>query len=464
MTQLMRCPFCGLLQDEPIGVKECSRCGGGLEYEIILPGKPTYLRVQMELDQESAPANQNLERYLLVTIKTPKEVPQEEAVQTDVERPGVNFTAVLDISGSMQGEKIEQAKIAVQHAIQYLRDGDAFSLVTFASEVDIPFEPCLVDQETYRAVENTLLKTYAGGVTALDLGLATGLEKAAVLPKDSNLVMLLSDGQANVGETDLEKIGHRAFQARQQGDLVSCLGIGLDYNEALLAEIATQGGGRFYHLQNASQIPAYLVGELGEVAMLAARDVKINLRLPNGATLIPLSAAYPVQQAGGQAVVTVGDIPCDVDLEIPLRLAILAQPGGSRLSIEGKLAFHSPVGHDIGCPVNRVTVRFVTPGAFELRQGVIQPTAERVFIQLKAAQILEVSRLLATSPNTADQQAQTIVNRLQAYADLLGEGRANEEMNAVNAQFTSLSASPAAAKQTVANAYHLIRSTKDFNS
>jgi Mg-chelatase subunit ChlD len=463
MTRLMRCPFCGLLQDEPAGVKECPRCGGGLEYEIIRPGKPAYLQVQMELDQVSALANQNLERYLLVTICTPKEVPQEENVPAEVGRQALNFVAVLDVSGSMQGEKIEHAKLAVQRAVQFLRDGDAFSLVAFASTVGTPFEPAIINRESYQAVEKTLQHIHAGGMTALDGGLETGIEKSALLLRDSNLVLLLSDGQANVGETDLEKIGQRAFLARQQGELISCLGIGLDYNEALLAEIATQGGGRFYHLQNASQIPAYLAGELGEVAMLAARDGKIHLTLPDGITLIPLSAAYPVKQTGGEAIITVGDIPCDVDLEIPLRLAILAQPSGSKLSIYGRLDFRSPASHAIECPVNRVTVRFVDRSAFELRQGVVQATAERVFAQLRATNVLEISRILVTSPQDAEQKANTIISRLHAYADLLGKERAKEEMNAVNEQFASLRISPAAAKQTVANAYHFIRPSRDFD-
>ena len=62
----------------------------------------------------------------------------------------------------------------------------------------------------------------------------------------------------------------------------------MDYNEALMVEIATQGGGRFYHVQDAAQIAAYMAGELGEVADLAARDAKIELELPAG-TVIPQS-------------------------------------------------------------------------------------------------------------------------------------------------------------------------------
>lgn len=461
MSGVMRCPYCGLLQDEPKGVKACSRCGGGLEYEIQ-PPKQTYVQVQMELDQVAAPANINVERYLLVTIRTPKEVPPDEAAPTESGRPPLSFAAVLDVSGSMQGDKIAQAKAAVQQAVQYLRAGDVFSLVTFAQEVECPFEPSVVDGRTYEAVKMALQKIGAGGMTALCGGLEAGIEKAAARRQVTSLVMLLSDGQANVGETDLELIGQRAYQARQQGDIVSCLGIGLDYNEALLAEIATQGGGRFYHVTSARQIPAYLAGELGEVAMLAARDVKIHLDVPEGATLIPLSAAFPVQQTGGRAVVSVGDVPCDTELEIPLRLALLAQSAGTTLSIEGKMCFRSPAGHEIERGVNRVTVRFVAQGTFQPREGVVLPVAERVFAQLKPAGVLRVSRTLAARPQEAGRQAETLLARLRAYADLLGEGRADKEMGEVEEQFSSLTSSPAASKRTTADAQRRIRAGKDF--
>ena len=111
MAKLMRCPYCGLLQDEPSGVKTCARCGGALEYESQPPGQKTYIQVQMELDQVAAPPDRNLERYLLVTVRTPREVPSEEAASTDAGRPPLNFTAVLDVSGSMRGEKLRLYRI-----------------------------------------------------------------------------------------------------------------------------------------------------------------------------------------------------------------------------------------------------------------------------------------------------------------------------------------------------------------
>ena len=460
MPKLMRCPFCGHLQDEPAGVKECGRCGGGLEYETKPPvGQASYLQVQMELDQVAAPAHRNVERHILVTLRTPKEVPAGE-MPPSRQRPPISFTAVLDVSGSMQGEKIVQAREAVRQAVRYLRSGDVFSLVTFSSDVACPFEPIKVNEKTRQEVEALLDTIHAGGMTALDGGLVMGIEKVRVHPQDTNLVMLLSDGQTNVGEKDLEVIGGRALKAREKGALVSALGIGMDYNEALLTEIATQGGGRFYHLEQAAQIPAYVAGELKEVAALAARDVQVKLQLPAGATLVPLSAAFPVRQEGEQAVVLVGDMPCETELEIPLRLALIGQAPGSRLSVEGEVSFRSPIGREHEVPLNRVTVRFAEPGKFTLQEGVAAPVVERVLVQMRASNVLGLTRAWERRPEEAEQQTKESIEALRSYASLLGRERGEQEALRVSEQFSSMRRDKHFSKNIQSASYFTVRGGK----
>ena len=465
MPELMRCPFCGLLQDEPKGVKDCQRCGGELIFEIQPPaGKAVaYVQVQMELDQVVAPAGVNTERYLLFTIRTPLQVPSEEAAPAGKPRAPLNFASVLDVSGSMGGQKISQAKEAVRQAVRYLHPEDIFSLVTFSDEVACPFQPVQVEAHVISAVESALAEITAGGMTALAGGLELGIKNSLKHKQDTNLVMLLSDGQANVGETDLEKVGQMAARARKKGLLVSTLGVGLDYNEALMTEIATQGGGRFYHIKDPGKIPAFVAGELGEVASLAARDTKLHLTIPAGATLVPLSAAYPVEQHGDQAVVTIGDIPCETELEIPLRLVLLSQAANVRLSVDGSLTFHSPAGNQHSLPVNRVTVRFMDHKAFQHRQGLVQPVAEKVFVQLKAASVLGVARARSQKPADAEKVTHTVLESLRQYADLLGEDRADQETRAATEDFAVYASSPASSKNAIADAYRTQRSSKDFD-
>jgi len=465
MPQLMRCIYCGLLQDEPTGVKECSRCGGELAYEKRVPGSQpgSYLFAQMELDQVKAPAGRNIDRYLLVTLRTPARLPPEQAAPTHSGRPPLNFTAVLDVSGSMQGEKLLQAKEAVRQALHHLHEGDVLSLVTFSDEVRCVLEPTEIDDRSRNVIESILQEITSTGMTALDSGLELGIEKALVKSRQNNLVLLLSDGQANVGETDLEKIGQRGKNARRGGLTISTLGVGSDYNEALMAEIAIQGGGRYYHIQAAPQISAYLTGELGEVANLAARNTRLLINPPSGGVLVPLSAAYPAEMVGAQVSVNVGDIPCEVELEIPLRLTLFSQPAGTRLSLDGQVIYQSPAGNQLSSPLNRVTVRFVSEKEFTLREGVVLPTAERVVKHLHAAHVLSTSRAMARSPQAGAQQAVVGLDTLRAYTEIVGTKEAQASLTALQDDLRVMASAPAQAKARVHAAFQVHRSTKDFN-
>lgn len=228
-----------------------------------------------------------------------------------------------------------------------------------------------------------------------------------------------------------------------------------------MAEIATQGGGRFYHVTTAQQIAGYLVGELGEVAALAAREVVIQLSVPAGALLTPLSAAYLVGQNSGQASVTIGDLPSAIELEIPLRLTLPAQNPGVKLSVEGTLSYRSPAGHLLHTPLNRVTVRLVEPAAFTMREGVSAPVASRVLGQLRAASVLSVARAQAQGAGVGEQKAGVERETLRAYAALLGDA-AEEELRQGEADLAAVRAPSPAAKATVAAAFSRQRSTKDF--
>ncbi len=470
MPRLMRCLYCGLLQDEPTGVKTCVRCGGELVFEAPPPSR-SYVRAQMELDQINAPADQIVDRHLVLTIQTPPQVPEGETAPTESGREPMGFTAVLDVSGSMRGRKMESAKEAVRQAIRRLQDGDIFSMVTFASRVRTVLEPTRVSGDLRREAEEILQQVRAGGKTALCGGLEAGIEAALAQTQETNLVLLLSDGQANVGETDLEAVGERALEARDCGITTSTLGVGRDYNEALMVEIAVQGGGRFYHVVSANQIVPYVAGELGEAGALAARDATLHLALPKGTGVQPFSSAYavgsppaPGEGLGLEMAVKLGDIPADTQLEVVLRLLLPPQPAGSRLPVEGHLTYCSPAGNDLTTPLNTVTLRFVALAAFDRREGAVRPVVERVLEQMKARSVLGAARAAAVQGSAAAaKHAGLSVAELRDYASLLGDdvakGVASEQQQTLGA----MAAAPDAAKAAVSRAFRHQHGTKDFD-
>jgi len=466
MPRLMRCKFCGTLQDEPVGAKLCVQCGGPLDWwEAPSPaGKGTYVLAQLELDQIAAPPGKPVERHLIATIETPDEVPAAQQVKTSSGREPLHFCAVLDISGSMSGDKIDAAKRAVRSAVGRLQDGDVFSLVTFATDVRCPLSARRVDANLRRVIRSSLSEIRAGGQTALCGGLELGLSQALDARQGTNLVLVLSDGQANVGETDIEVIGRRAMDARAQGVTVSSLGVGRDYNEALMAEIAIDGGGRFYHLADADQIEAYLTGELGEMASLAARNATLVLDLPSGASVRALSAAYPVR--GNQ--VTVGDMPVDTRLEVVLQLHIPPQEAGTRLPVGGTLRYRSPAGNALSTALNQVTVRYDLEVPFVITAGVVRPTARRVLAHMQSAGVLAATKAAALGPDHLTRVGDAELSKLGRYAAILGEDSFKDDVLAEEAQVlgfmrgrTRSARDKAKAATHAAMSHH--RASKDFD-
>ena len=257
-------------------------------------------------------------------------------------------------------------------------------------------------------------------------------------------------------------MGQRALEVRGRGVTTSALGVGSDYNEALLVEIANQGGGRFYHVMHAHQIVPYVAGELGEASAVAAREASLRLVLPKSAGLQLFSAAYFVSS---ESVVSLGDIPVDTQLEVLLRMQLPPQKAGSRLRIDGTLGYKSPAGNELATTLNPVTVRYVAAGEFEMRDGAVVPIVKRVLEQMKARGVLSRARAAAAqSPAQAAKHAWVGLDELRSYASLLGEEEAAKYAAEQETAFAALDASPAAAKAAVSSAYQRQRGTKSFDS
>jgi Ca-activated chloride channel homolog len=168
---------------------------------LHLQAAPVNLRI--ELDREVLPANQPNKAIIKLTLEAP--MPTKQA-----KRPAVNLSIVIDKSGSMQGEKIQQAREAALEAVRRLDKDDIFSLITYDSQVHtvIPAQPVTNTQW----IEDKIRGINSGGNTALFGGVSQGAnELRKFLDKNHvNRMILLSDGLANVGPqspAELSRLG-----------------------------------------------------------------------------------------------------------------------------------------------------------------------------------------------------------------------------------------------------------------
>ena len=238
------------------------------------------IRCRVEPDYSVRLADKPGDAYVKVTLAADK-----VAAAT---RPSVNLSIVLDRSGSMHGEKIVKAREAACEAIRRLDSKDIVSVIAYddASEVVIPAQHVTEKEALIARIKSIEPR----GCTALFAGVAAG---AAELRKfkgkcEISRVLLLSDGQANVGPSSAEELGRYGALLMKDGIAVSTVGLGVDYNEDLMTRLSQKSDGNSYFVEKSNDLPRIFSGELGDVLSVAATRVALKVHFRTGFTPVAL--------------------------------------------------------------------------------------------------------------------------------------------------------------------------------
>ena len=220
------------------------------------------------------------------------------------ERPHLSVHLVLDVSGSMAGESITRARDAARTLVDRLAPTDDFSLVTFSNEanVKVPDGPVGSRRD---AIKKIIGEVHEGGGTNIGGGLELGYAQATAkgIPDDAvRVVLLLSDGRANVGIVAQDKLSKLALEAFQKGIQTSAFGLGQDYDGALMSSIAEDGAGGYYYLRDAEQISPALSTEIDKRLDPVATAVEVRVRLKKGVDLLRVYGSRRLSEAEASRV------------------------------------------------------------------------------------------------------------------------------------------------------------------
>jgi Ca-activated chloride channel family protein len=222
-------------------------------------------------------------------------------------RPRLSVHLVLDVSGSMRGESIARAREAARALFDKLAPTDDFSLVTFSSdaEVKVPDGPVGPRRDSIR---KTIAEVAEGGGTNIGRGLELGYEQASAksIPEDAvRVVLLLSDGRANAGITNSDRLAKLALDAFQKGIQTSSFGLGADYDGELMSSIARDGAGGYYYLRDPDQIAPALATELEKRLDPVATAVEVRVRLKKDVSLLRVYGSRRLTEAEASRVRTI---------------------------------------------------------------------------------------------------------------------------------------------------------------
>jgi Ca-activated chloride channel family protein len=267
-----------------------------------------------------------------------KEVPTKRVLELVVqapeamvskERPGLNLALVIDRSGSMRGGKLANAKKAALHVLDMLQKQDHVTIVAYDDQVITLTESVPVTSETRMGLKAAVHDLAPGGMTNLSGGWLTGCQNVALVQQDDlvNRALLLTDGLANEGITDMEELGRHARELHMRGIATSTFGVGQGFNEHLLEQMANQGGGNFYLIDHPQAIPTIFMRELEELTAITAKDVEINIELPAQVD-VQVLGGWKHEKVDGKLRISLGDMASKQKREIYARL--LTPPSNSK--------------------------------------------------------------------------------------------------------------------------------------
>ncbi|MBX3128065.1 MAG: VWA domain-containing protein [Polyangiaceae bacterium] len=275
------------------------------------------------------------------------------AVWIDVPKGGAAVrlpTAVtlsVDTSGSMAGPKMDHAKRAASSLVAGLHAGDMVSLHAFDDVATVRLAPTVLDALSRDRIQGVISGLSARGATniadALHLGQSAVAQSLATHPV--RRLVVISDGQATVGTSDPSSLGRIAALGAHRGVQITALGVGMDYDERTLNELAVKTSGRMFHIGNPRDLPAILERELALLQDTRATDAVVELIPAQGARIVSVRGAEIPAGRGAEAGtvrVPLGALFGGQTRELVVRMRLGGVEHSERALLSARLLFRDP--------------------------------------------------------------------------------------------------------------------------
>jgi Ca-activated chloride channel homolog len=232
------------------------------------------------------------------------------SVPSAPDRTPVNLALVIDRSSSMRGPRLTQAIRAAREVATRLNERDRFALIVFDSSARIAFGPANMTAEARQQAIAVLADLPTGLGTNLAAGWKKGVEavSSGFVRGAIARVAMLTDGQPSVGVTDARRLSELAEIECSRGVTTTTMGIGENFDDELLSEIARRGGGGFYYLATPESIPAAFGSELSGVFSIVATSSELKMVPDQDVISVEVLHHLPSRLVGDGLVVSLGDI------------------------------------------------------------------------------------------------------------------------------------------------------------
>ncbi|MFO7678827.1 MAG: VWA domain-containing protein [Chloroflexota bacterium] len=262
--------------------------------------------------------------YFLLEVNPPTHA-------TRARRP-INLCLALDRSTSMQGERLNCVKTAVELIIDKLAPEDVISIVSYSDRAEVVTSPTRIQNKN--VIISHIRDIQASGGTEIYQGLLTSIEQMRQMPLQNyiNHLILLTDGHTY---GDANQCIQLAQKASQWNIGLSAFGIGSEWNDQFLDQLVAPSGGRSAYIEEPTQIIDYLQERIKGLGVIHGRNLRLKKSFPEKVTLQYgfklLPFAQPLELEGSE--IKLGNLEGKGSLSILLELLIHPQEHESKITI-----------------------------------------------------------------------------------------------------------------------------------
>jgi len=366
---------------------------------------------------------------------------QTKSAERELVAP-LNLALVIDRSGSMaDADKMPYLKQSLKIFLESLKSEDMVAIVTYSNNAELLLPAQNVGDGQW--IQSIIERIQPDGSTNLQAGLMLGLQEVEknFNVRRNNRVILLTDGLANMGVTDPERIAADALAYNKRGIYLSTIGLGLNFNDKLLVQLAKQGQGGYTFVDSAAEMDRVFREHVSSMKQQVASQVSLTIRPGANVRLIGLTGLDSAPPAEGATIPLwpLGTADSTVILA-QLQVSPMQEGLSLRPLAEVEVSYFDEATQQPVTLKQSVTAEMVeslpnydpTWDLEVLRNVTIQRTAEgmkEIDRQFKAAQYESAWRLAVTleqqlsevSRLTHDQQMQDDAALMQKYQHTLAD-------------------------------------------
>jgi Ca-activated chloride channel homolog len=257
----------------------------------------------------------------------------------------MHLALVVDRSSSMAGAKIRQVKAAAHALVGQLGALDTLTILSYGADVSVELPiTAATSSQALASMDQAIDAIELGGSTYISGAMEQACDTLAAAPREGAIqrVLLLSDGQANIGTTSATGLAAIAAGCLERGVSITTMGVGLDYNEDSMTQIAISGAGNYHFLDEDKLMGPIFAAEAAGLSSSVASRARLTILLAPGVELLDLTG-YAYKANGNKLTLDLAAFHARQRKDLVLKLAVSPQHADKQEILRVSMAYTDAV-------------------------------------------------------------------------------------------------------------------------